>query len=218
MSVRNFVEMGIDSAANQPTVEQLEETQQTLTHPPEEAPEPLHATADQDTVSVRGAWVQSVLSACGPLGIGLGGGSDGGQNLMTPGTATAMSMSLGSLGTPTVTGGGCLSDEPSEPQRDENEKTDENNETIVSCCVNGDLLLHVRYQSNQDATTEASAPILSLRVSSEILRIASDPLRLLLDAPPVSRSRTPAGLHHLIAIHEPRVWGGGRAEVQLPLF
>ncbi|RPB25584.1 hypothetical protein L211DRAFT_867092 [Terfezia boudieri ATCC MYA-4762] len=222
MSVRNSVEMVIDSAANQPMVEQLEETQQTITHPPEEAPELLHVTAEnepvvtsctqdyQDTVSVRGAWVQGVLNACDPLGIGPGGRStttDGGQNLMTPGTATAMSMSLESLSTPTVTGGGCPSDEPSEPQRLEHEETDESNETMVSCCVNGDLLLHVRYQSNQEATTEASAPILSLQVSSEILRIASDPLKLLLDTPPVSMSRTPAGLHHLIAIHEPRVWG-----------
>ena len=217
MSVRNFAEGEVDSAATPPTVEPLgegNETHQTITQSPKAPPEPPQATDetkpvlissthdDQDTVSVRGAWVQGVLNACGPLGMGPGDGSpatDGGQDLMTPGTATAMSMmSLGSLSTPTVTGGGCPSDEPSEPQCNEHEKTDRNNQTIVPCSINGDLLLHIRYQSDQDATTEISAPILSLRVSSEILRIASDPLELLLNG---------AELHHLIAIRKPRVWG-----------
>ena len=214
------------------------ETHQTITNPPEAASEPPQAIDenkpgvslctqdDQDTVSVRGAWVQGVLNALDPLGMGPGGSltsTESGQNLMTPRTATAMSMSRGttlSLSTPTVTGGGCPSDEPSEPQHDERDGANENDETIVSCS-DGDLLLHVRYQSpeNQDAAAQTSAPVLSLRVSSTVLRIASARLRLLLDAPPVSRSRTTAGLHHLVAIHEPRVWGcrEGKGTVALVL-
>ncbi|KAF8423917.1 hypothetical protein EV426DRAFT_601703 [Tirmania nivea] len=140
---------------------------------------------------------------------------------MTPNTATAMSMGIGttlSLSTPTVTGGGSPSDEPSEPQQDEQKRIDGNNERIVSC-PDGDLLLNIRHQSNQDAEAETGALILSLQVSSTVLRIASAPLKLLLDAPPVSRSRTQSRLHHLIAIHEPRVWGyrEGRGAVSLIL-
>jgi len=237
MSVKSFTEEGVGSAASPPTVGIDKETHQTITHPPEAAPESPQAMDenqpvatsctqdDQDTVSVRGAWVLGVKMALGPLGIGPGDGStttDGGKSLMTPDTAAAMSMRLGSLSAPTVTGGGCPSDEPSESQRgrDEHERSNENNETIVSCSdVDADLLLQIRYQNDQDATTETSTPILSLRVSSTVLRMASPPLRLLLDAPPVSRSRTPAGLHHLIAIHEPRVWGRreGRGTVALIL-
>ena len=211
MSVKNLAEGEVDSATTPgPPPQPTDENQSLATQD------------DQDTVSIRGAWVQGVLDACGPLGMSPRDGStttSGEQNLMTPGTATAISMSLGSLSTPTVTGGGCPSDEPSEAQRNEHERTGGSNETIVPCSANGDLLLHIRYQSQQDATTEISAPILSLRVSSEILRHASDPLKLLLDAPTISRSRTPAGLQHLIAIHEPRVWGcrEGRGTVALIL-
>ncbi|KAF8423916.1 hypothetical protein EV426DRAFT_601702 [Tirmania nivea] len=142
---------------------------------------------------------------------------------MTPeSTATVMRMSLGTtLGTPAVTGGGYPSDEPSKSQHaDEHDGTDGNSETIISCSdVDADLLLHIQYQSNQAETTKISAPILSLRVSSTVLRMASSALRLLLDAPPVSRSRTQSGFHHLIAIHQPRVWGyrEGRGVVALIL-
>ncbi|KAF8421503.1 hypothetical protein BGX38DRAFT_1240188 [Terfezia claveryi] len=168
MSVEeNYTEGKVGSIATPSAVGN--DKQQTLTHPPEAAPEaPLRTEDDQDTISVREAWVQDVKMALHPLGIGPGDGStmtNGGQNLMTPDTATAMSVSLESLSTPTVTGGGCPSDECSESQRAR---------TIVSCSdVDADLLLHVRYQSGQDATTETSAPILSLRVSSTVLRMAT---------------------------------------------
>ncbi|RPB25586.1 hypothetical protein L211DRAFT_867093 [Terfezia boudieri ATCC MYA-4762] len=211
--------------------------QQTTTHPPEAAPEALqiidenkpivtlYTVDNQDTVSVRGAWVQDIQTALYTLGTGPGDGStttDGGQNLMTPDSATAMSMRPESLSTPTVTGGGCPSDEPSESQcaRVGHEGTEGDNQNIISCSdVDADLLLHVRYQSGQDATTEINAPFLSLRVSATVLRMASPPLRTLLDTPPVSRSRTPDGLHQLIAIHEPRVWGRreGRGTITLIL-
>jgi len=116
MSVRNIAEEEADSTVTSPTGEPLwegNETHRTRTHPPEVAIELLQATDentpvltlsthdDQDTISVRGVWVQDVVNACGPLGMGSGDGStttDGGQNY-----------------TPTVTGGGCPSDEPSEP-------------------------------------------------------------------------------------------------------
>ncbi|KAF8448419.1 hypothetical protein BGX38DRAFT_1188857 [Terfezia claveryi] len=182
MSVEeNYTEGKVGSIATPSAVGN--DKQQTLTHPPEAAPEaPLRTEDDQDTISVREAWVQDVKMALHPLGIGPGDGStmtNGGQNLMTPDTATAMSVNLESLSTPTVTGGGCPSDECSESQRARvgHEGTAGDNQTIVSCSdVDADLLLHVRYQSGQDATTETSAPILSLRVSSTVLRMASAPL------------------------------------------
>lgn len=223
MSVRNFPEKVLDSAATPPSVASQgkdKEAQEAVINPREAAPEPPQSTDedkpavaqddhDQDNVSVRGAWVQGVLEACDPLGVGPRDSlttADRGQNLMTPGTT--MSMSRTSLSTPTVTGGGCPSDDPSAPQPDEVNEDHVSTETIISCS-DGDLLLHIRHQpdNGQGAAPEESAQILSLKVSSAVLRIASAPLRNLLDAPPASRSHAQAGLHHLIAIHEPRVWG-----------
>ncbi|RPB22161.1 hypothetical protein L211DRAFT_885936 [Terfezia boudieri ATCC MYA-4762] len=154
MSVEeNFTEGKVDSVATPSAVGNDKETQQTITHPPETAPEALQVIDDDSNL---------VLETT----------TDGGQNSMTPDTATAMSMRIETLSTPTVNGGGCPSDEPFESQRARL------GTRVLMRTIDAGLLLHVRYQSGQDATTETSAPILSLRVTSTVLWMASPPLEI----------------------------------------
>ena len=86
---------------------------------------------------------------------------------------------------------------------------------IESVCLDGDLLLNIRSESTKTGTNSVNSPIapiiLKLRVSSAVLRIASAPLKALLDIPASNTSGANQWRRLIFyrpsQTHPPRFWG-----------